>query len=324
VTTKAVGAISSDAAQRAVSSSGGVFSLLAEAILQQGGVVFGAAFAEDYRSVHHIAIESSRELWRLQGSKYLQSSMGRSYCQAKAFLQQGRTVLFTGTPCQISGLYAFLGKRYEQLYTQSVICHGVPSPQIWEAYLQYRQQQAGAPVQSVSFREKTPSWSHYCLKVDFADGQYYRRGVTKDIYMKCFLRDYILRPSCYRCQFKADGDISDLSLADFWGVRHIASEMNDDRGTSLVLIRTEKGQRLFDLCKACLKVCEVDYRKAVFENPAILRPAKMPGKRKRFMAALRERSVPQVLADYSRDTVVTKAVSRLRRCYIKLRRMLSK
>lgn len=317
-------AISNDEAQRMKSSSGGVFSLLAECILEQGGVVFGAAYTEDFKAVRHVAIESRQELWKLQGSKYLQSQIGRTYAQAKGFLRQGRPVLFTGTACQIAGLYAYLGKDDALLYTQSVVCHGVASPLIWEKYADFRENTAGQKLKAVSFREKTPSWKHYSLHLDFADGAKFEERAVNDPYMKCYIRNYTLRPSCYRCRFKSQGDSSDLTLGDFWGIQYVHPEMNDDKGTSLVLVRSEKGKQLLDRIRPQLKLQEVDGRQALMGNPAAVQSVKMPKKRGRFMADLRKESVSKVLAQYGRETVVSKTMSRLRWYRAKLVRKLRK
>lgn len=321
---QAFAAISKNVPQRAVSSSGGVFSLLAEAVLEQGGVVFGAAFAEDFKAVRHIAIESAQELWRLQGSKYLQSSLGTSYCQAKECLRQGRTVLFTGTACQIAGLYSYLGKDYDHLYTQSVVCHGVASPMVWEKYAAFREKEAGRRLKAVSFRVKNPSWKNYSMALDFEGGAQYVSKASEEPYLKCYIRNYMIRPACYDCRFKSDFDRSDLTLGDFWGIQHVLPDMNDEKGTSLVLVRSRKGRQLLDRIAPNLKTVEVDFVRAIQGNPAAVQPVKRPKKRDQFMTQIRKESVQKVLTHYGRDTVLSKAMSRLRWYRTKLIRKLRK
>lgn len=216
-TTKAMAAINQDEEIRLKSSSGGVFTLIAEEIIKQGGAVFGAAFSEDFKSVHHICVDTVEGLDKLRGSKYVQSRIGDTYKQAKAFLEEGKKVLFTGTPCQISGLYAYLAKPYENLYTQDLICHGTPSPMVWKKYVEYREQKAASKTQRMFFRHKQYGWKTYAVLFEFANNTAYGKTLHEDAFMKVFLSNICLRPSCYACSFKTLHRESDLTLADFWG-----------------------------------------------------------------------------------------------------------
>lgn len=319
---RAFGAVNRREEQRLDSSSGGVFSLLAEYILDQGGVVFGAAFSDDFKSVNHIAVQSGDDLDKLRGSKYLQSQIGNAYAETAAFLKQGRCVLFTGTPCQIGGLRAFLGRDYDQLYTQSIACHGVCSPMVWKQYAIFREKSAGAPLSGVSFRKKTPSWKCYSLEMTFENGTKYVRRATEDEYLRCFLRDLTLRPSCFQCQFKGEQDKSDITLADFWGIGQVLPKLDDGKGTSLVLTRTEKGQYLLNACKVGMKVEAADYIEAIRENSAMVQSAKMPKKRSRFMEEIENQPVEIVLHRYGRKTGVDEATTRLRWYCTKIKRVL--
>lgn len=318
---QAYGAVSKKESQRMASSSGGIFSLLAENILDRGGVVFGAAFSDDFKSVNHMAVENREELVKLRGSKYLQSRIGNAYVQAKQYLDQGRAVLFTGTPCQIGGLRAFLGRDYDQLHTQSVVCHGVPSPKVWENYVVFQEQKAGALLSGISFRVKKPDWQNYSLEFAFGYQKSYSCRASEDMFMRCFLKDLMLRPSCYACQFKGIQDPSDLSLADFWGIQHVLPELNDGKGTSLVLVRTEKGRKLLESIAADMKLRPVDYTQAVAGNAAAVYSVKKPQLRSRFMKDIQNKPVHEVLIRYSRDTVVRKTASRLRWYRVKLQRI---
>lgn len=321
---QAFAAISKDDSQRLQSSSGGVFSLLAVYVLEQGGVVFGAAFTEDFKGVHHIAIESQKELWRLRSSKYLQSSIGQTYSRVKEFLRQGRMVLFTGTACQIGGLYSYLGKDHDLLYTQSVICHGVASPLVWKKYADFRENTAGQKLKALSFRIKDPSWKHYSLGMDFENGTQYKVRASEDPYLQCYIKNYTLRPSCFDCRFKSNADPSDLTLGDFWGIQDVLPAMHDDQGTSLVLVRSEKGRQLLNRIEPNLNLLETDYSKAIAGNPAALRSVKKPIKRDKFMADLRKEKVENLLTHYGRETVVSKTMSRLKWYRAKLMRKLRK
>ena len=238
-------ALCNDDQLREASSSGGVFSLLADAVLEDGGVVYGAAFTETF-SVSHIRVCSKDSLEPLRGSKYLQSRLETTFVDVKTDLEAGRKALFTGTACQISGLKRFLGGNNDNLLCVDVLCHGVPSPEVWNAYLREREVEAGSATKTVSFRSKTFGWKRFALRVEFQNGALYEVPFQSDPYMQLFLRNVILRPSCHDCLFKAAERDSDLTIGDAWGVEHIAPDMDDDRGTSVILVQTECGAQMIE------------------------------------------------------------------------------
>lgn len=270
---------------RHASSSGGVFTLLAEAVIADGGVVFGAEFAENLSVVHGF-VESAEDLAKFRGSKYVQSRIGETYVQAKAFLEQGKPVLFTGTPCQIEGLKTYLGRDYDKLYCQDIICHGVPSPKVWKTYLTFMEKKHDTVVQTAFFREKRLGWKNFSMKLELADKQIYSSPLDRDVFMQAFLRDLCLRPSCYACAFKKLHRTSDITLADFWGVENVCSELDDDRGTSLVLVHSEKGRKLFERIALYMEMQAVDLDKALEQNPAMTRSAKQNPRRGKFLSGL--------------------------------------
>ena len=230
---------------REKSSSGGIFSLLAQEILNRGGTVAGAAFDADF-SVRHILVETDAELDRLRGSKYVQSRMEDTYVQIRDLLKQGRPVLFTGVACQIAGLKAFLCREYENLYTVDVLCHGVPSPKVWAHYRREQAQIHGTTLEEVSFRDKRKGWRHYSMALNFAEGVEYCRPGAEDTYLRVFLRDLCLRPSCHSCRFKDFPRLSDLTIGDAWGIERHMPDLDDDHGTSVVLVNSEKGMGLWN------------------------------------------------------------------------------
>ncbi len=258
--------------ERLNSSSGGLFILLAKAILNMNGVVFGASFDKDF-CVFHSYVEDENEIIRLQGSKYVQSTIGDTYKKVKEFLEKDIYVLFTGTSCQIEGLKSFLIKDYDKLYTQDLICHGVPSPKVWQKYLDYQKKiYKNNDIKNISFRNKAHSWSLFSTRIDF-NGKVYSKTHDKDLFMQAFLSNTCLRESCYNCHFKNDYRNSDITLADFWGVSKVHPNMNDEKGTSLVIINSRKGQELFDLIKTECKY-EVSYEDIIYlYNPAYIRSA---------------------------------------------------
>lgn len=233
---------------RADSSSGGLFSLLAAEILEDDGVVYGAAFDTDY-SVHHFRIDHIDQIYTIQRSKYLQSRIEETYAKAKKDLKDGRRVLFSGTACQIEGLKKYLGREYDRLLTVDVLCHGTPSPMIWKLYLRSLNENYPNGIKDINFRNKEFGWKNYSFKISYDTGDYYASSHYKDVYMNLFLSDVILRPSCYSCQFKDINRASDITLGDAWGIKKIMPEMDDDRGTSLLMVHTEKGEEYVEKLK---------------------------------------------------------------------------
>ncbi len=294
---------------RLQSSSGGIFTLLAEWILNQGGVVFGAAMDKN-QICRHICVHSEEELALLRGSKYVQSTIGSTYKDAERCLNQGIPVLFTGTPCQIAGLYAYLRKEFENLYTQDIICHGVPSPMVWEKYVDYREKAASSKTNRMFFRNKKYGWKTYCVKFEFSNFTQYEKSLHEDLYMKAFLKNLCLRPSCYNCKAKGVSRTSDITLADFWGVWNVLPEMYDDKGTSLVLINSAKGEKLFNSIKHFTKYNEVNFAKAIEYNSAYSISVKCPKKRNKFMADVLETGFNKI-SKYVNDSIIKRVVNKL-------------
>lgn len=285
---------------RRKSSSGGVFTLLAEYILENDGVVFGAGFDEGCKKLKHIAVTTPEQLDKLQGSKYLQSDIGISYSLAKEYLEAGKKVLFTGTPCQINGLVKFLGKKYDNLFLQDLICHGVPSPLFWEMYLNEQEKKESTTVKKVDFRDKISGWNRYSVTFEFFSGVKSSKKFSNDRFMRIFLRNYCLRPSCYNCSFKGVNRASDITLGDFWGVEEVLPSLNDDKGISLVLVNSEKGQRLFDeIIEKCF-VEQVDMETAILHNSAAKESMKMNRQRKTFFQDLGNMDFSKVLKKYGK------------------------
>lgn len=294
---KAYAAANKDDAARLAGSSGGIFTILAENILDKGGVVFGAAFDEDL-SVKHVFISDKKDIFRLNGSKYVQSRIGEAYRQARDFLNEGKMVLFSGTPCQISGLKAYLDKEYENLFCVDLVCHGVPSPKVWRKYVGYREEKAGAPVTEISFRNKAGGWKKYLVSFKFKNSEEYRAIYDEDLFMQTFLNNICLRTSCYNCCFKSLDRDSDITLADFWGIETLLPGMDDDKGTSLVLINSKAGSKMLEDIKDMILYEEVDISKAISYNPAAVESVKRHKKRKKFFRQLDKRPFDQLVEKY--------------------------
>lgn len=302
---------------RAESSSGGIFSLLAEWILAQGGVVFGAAFAEDF-SVHHIKIESKQELSKLRGSKYVQSRIDNTYQEAKAALAQGKLVLFSGVGCQTAGLKAFLRKEYENLFTVDVLCHGVPSPKVWNTYLNHQRKVFKGEIDKISFRNKDTGWHTYSSEQFFLNGKIYSKHHSEDAFMRLFLSEICLRPSCHSCAFREGHSGADVTLGDAWGIEKWQPEMDDDKGTSVVFVNSAKGQIVWDAIRSQVIAKPADMQTVVKHNQVYFKSVRPHPNRKRFFNALREGMPMEQLVSLTEKPLWRKALSGGKRCIKKI------
>lgn len=304
---------------RGSSSSGGVFTLVAQKTLDDGGVVFGAALTDDLRVVHEY-VETTEGLTRLRGSKYVQSAMGRSYWTVKALLGEGRPVLFSGTPCQVSGLKSYLGGSLSNLLCIDFVCHGVPSPRVWSLYVQFQEKQHGSRIHEVSFRNKAEGWRRYSIRLKFDDGTEYRGMPTLDPYMRAYLGDICLRPSCYACKFKGLSRDSDITLADFWGIERVLPGMDDDRGTSLVLVNSEAGQDVLNAVADGMDCVRVELDSAIKHNPAAVSSAVRHPEHDSFYRNLNRLAFDQLVGKYCSVPIVKRARKVLGRVWRLLRR----
>lgn len=282
---KAYACINKDDIVRENSSSGGIFSLIAEYVIEKCGIVFGAGYDEEL-NVCHQKIVDKKELHKLRGSKYVQSDIGNTYKQVKELLEENKLVLFTGTPCQISGLKNFLQKEYDNLILQDIICHGVPSVLVWNKYLDYQKEKNGSNIRNNTgpdFRNKVVGWKNFSMYISFENGSDYYKEFTEDLYLKSFINNICLRPSCYDCHSKSVERESDITLADFWGVWDVLPEMYDDKGTSLVLVNSKKGKEIFENISELMKYKEVDFDKATSYNSAAFKSVAKNKSRDKFM-----------------------------------------
>ena len=267
---------------RGKSSSGGVFTALADDILCRGGGVFGASFDERV-TVKHIMVTDDESLEKLRGSKYSQSDIGNAFSMAKGLLDDGREVLFSGTPCQIAGLYAFLKRDYDNLYTQDIVCFGVPSPVVLERYIKYKEKKHRSSIKSISFRDKRNGWKNYQVCCSFENGDVDQIDHEKDSFMQAFLKCVALRESCYDCKYKGVNHQADITLGDLWGAEDILPSFNDDKGISLVFVNTAKGKRLLERVKDIVNCIAVDRECAIGHNLLYQYSAKRQGSRESFL-----------------------------------------
>ena len=300
---------------RLQSSSGGVFSVIAGKF----DIVYGVAMTEDFYECEFIRVEG--DIAPLRGSKYFQAKVGETFKSVKRDLQEGKRVLFSGTGCQINGLYMFLGQEYDNLFLLDIICHGVPSPKLWREYLKYQESKVGR-INSINFRDKSEGWSDFGMKENDTF-----ISMHQDSFLQMFLRDYCLRPSCYNCHAKTYRK-ADITIADFWGIQKIEPELYDDKGTSLVIIRTEKGKALFETIKPALKCKEVKYRDGVKNNTSEYSSVNKPLQRDQFFKDLSIMPFDEMERKYAgpitvtfRDKIIQKADRVIKRIFSALRHL---
>lgn len=264
------------------SSSGGVFYELAKHIIASGGYVAGAII-NDECEVAHTVIEAIPDLSKMMGSKYVQSKIGNTYVIIERLLKDGKPCLFSGTPCQISGLKYFLKKDYPNLITVDCVCHGVPSPGIWKKYLSDAifQQNDGIDKDglTIKFRDKTAyCWSSYGMTIKDKSKQYLSQHSSHNPYIRSFITNNCLRPSCYQCIYK--NNTSDITLGDFWGIDQVIPNMYDENGVSLVMFHTQKGIDLMPFSEFTIQ--KADYSDVIKYNSAIIHSSPKPITRDRF------------------------------------------
>ena len=285
-TIKAYAAFSKNEERRRDSSSGAIFYELSKSVLDKGGVVFGAAFDNEW-NVKHIACESILDLHKLQKSKYVQSDTRGIFKQVKTELESQRPVLFVGTPCQCNALHLYLGKKYENLLLVDFICHGVPSPMVWQKYLAAYGKEK---IVSINFRDKSDGWKNYNFFVETKE-EAFKHNFWSNPYMRLFLSDYILRPSCYQCKSKFPHKSADITMGDLWGAENIVNELDDDKGLSLIVINTQKGKSAINqLDNIASKT--VDISDAFRHNPSAVSSADIPNKREKLLSELKQDNNP--------------------------------
>lgn len=269
------------------SSSGGLFIALAEQTIADKGVVFGVTFDRQWEA-HHIAATTKNELQAMMGSKYLQSRTEETFIEAEKYLKAGQRVMFTGTPCQIAGLKKFLRQDYPNLLTVELVCHGVPSPGIWRKWLnEYMSNHSSSEITGISFREKQRSgydWIRYGFvmwqKSGDTDTVLYSHEAGYTPFMRGFLGDIYLRPSCYACHIKCGSSGADISIADYNGIKKIHPEWFDDKGVGLAFIHSGKG--LDALAATGIKATETTLEDATAENKSYWQPTALPQYRQKF------------------------------------------
>ena len=322
IKTEAFACINDDEKVRFESSSGGIFSSLAEKVLKADGVVFGVKLDENQKAVFGFT-ETEEGLADFRGSKYVQAETGYAFVSCRKFLEEGRKVLFSGTPCQIAGLKSFLNRNYDNLLCVDIICHGVPSPELWQKYVEFREKKASSKTVKTAFRQKKYGWKLYSLSFTFQNNSEYSATLQKDPYLRLFLKDLCLRESCYNCTFKGLSRPSDLTIADFWGIQNEMPEMDDDKGTSLVFIHSRKGKEIFSQLTNC-RTQKIDCNQGVKYNPSMIKSVSRPEKRDSFFKDLDSLDFEKLLKKYNHIPLIKRVKTFGGKCLRKIKSLVQK
>lgn len=253
------------------STSGGAFSALADVMYKQGGYVGGAIYNEDF-SVRNYISNNPEDLLKLRSSKYLQSKAEGLYVEIRTLLRKGEKVLVCGTPCQMAALRSFLQKDYDNLIIVDFVCRGVNSPKVYRKYLDSLERKFGGKIVYVKAKNKELGWRNLTRKVVFDNGAVYYGVRMDDDFRRGYHTNVYCRPSCYTCQYKGFPRISDITIADYWGIEKIEPNLDNNIGTSMILLNSRKGEAYFDLVKDNLEYCETSFHSILTGNPALLKP----------------------------------------------------
>lgn len=261
------------------STSGGVFRVLAEYFIEQGGYVFGCSWNVNLEA-EHICVSEKKYLYKLSGSKYVQSNTLHSFGKVKDLLLLGKKVLFSGTSCQIAGLKAYLQKEYSNLFTVDVICHGVPSPLLFKRYLKWQEELIGSEILSIDFRNYDKSyWGQTYKSRIITNKKVVYRNSNFDPYYNAFLNSSTSRECCYSCIYANKNKSSDITLGDFWGVSNFHSNIFNKHGVSCVIVNTENGHDLMDNIKNHIDFIESDYDNVSLKNYNLVKASNRPNDR---------------------------------------------
>lgn len=294
---KAYMAINRDETVLDKSASGGVFSAIVESYCKDNFVVFGVEFDEKLHAIHSYS-ETIEGTDKYRKSKYIQSNINDSYKKVERFLREGKSVLFTGTPCQIAGLRLFLRKDYDNLFCADLVCHGVPSQKVFNDYKDYLQKKYEGEICSFTFRHKTHTnskdWNSRNIKAVINDKTIVMNS-QEDVYLKGYHSGLFYRPACYECKYANPNRVSDVTMADFWGVEKLYPNENVHKGVSVLLANTAKGQLLVQKMHKQMKLDKVDINYVIESNAQLNRPAKMHPKRDKFYQLLKTKPFDEAI-----------------------------
>ena len=287
------------------SSSGGVFAALSEVIINKNGIIYGCAY-DEYFLPKHINITDIKDLYKIQGSKYVQSSIGLIYRDIKKNLDNDRWILFTGTPCQVAGLKSFLGKDYDKLICTDVICHGVPSYEFFKDYIKFLEDKYKGKIYKINFRDKYKGWGLLC-KIEFIkNGKKLKKYIIldKSYYYRYFLEGHIHRESCYQCKYACSFREGDFTMGDYWGVQKFHNEINTSLGASVLMVNTQKGLELLKELDEYLVLIKSDLKYAKIENHQLIHPTPYSDKRDEIFKTWKDNGSSYIAHKYYRENFI--------------------
>jgi len=313
---KVYAALIKDDSERAKSTSGGIFACLAKNVLNRKGVVFGVIL-DDSMVVKHIEVNDEKGIDKIRGSKYVQSRLGNTYRQVKIRLDEKRTVLFSGTPCQVAGLKNYLGREYDNLLTVDILCHGVPSPGMFQKYICAEEERANSKMVDMGFRTKTIGWKKIFSSRTFVHG---RKADWSDTFVPGFLTDLFLRESCYQCAYANCQRVGDITLGDYWGYREAAPDYieDDDKGISQVIINTAKGADEFKHIKKYVAFSKRNLEEAISCSITLSRPNAKPSEYDDFWKVAESATWKELCEKYIPQQDTSDWMSREQRDYFEI------
>ena len=287
---------------RMKSASGGAFSAISDYVLENGGVVYGASYNDKFKVEHKKAI-NKEERNKFMGAKYVQSNLNNIFKDVKEELEDNKLVLFTGTPCEVAGLNNYLKKDYDNLINCDIVCHGTPSPKIFEEYIKYIENKYNK-IRSISFRDKESGWKNQKWKIELEDKKVLLDSADVKIYKRIFNKHYAQRPSCHHCKFASLKRPSDITLGDFWGIEKAIPDFSDEKGVSLLLVNTSKGKEILNLIKDKLDLRESNCESCM--QPQLDHPTKAADNRKEFWQDYLKNGFEYVVEKYCRYSKLDK------------------
>lgn len=306
----------SDDKVRRESTSGGAFTAIAEFVIKKNGVVFGVQFDKNFKVVHGKA-ETIEELGKFRNSKYVQSEVGNAFLEIKENLENGRIVCFSGTSCQVEGLKKFLGKNYENLILVDVVCRAVPSPLIWQKYLNIKKKE-NESIKNIRFRDKFYGYKYSNFSIfDKNEKVVYHSGVESDAYLRAFFSNICDRPSCYECKFKKLERESDITIWDCFNVEKYNAKMDDDKGTTRVLTNSEKGKKIIEELEKSNTIIEINVKDATDGFLAMFQSVKENPRRKEFFEDAQKLEDAELFEKYFSNTMKVKIEKYARKILVK-------
>lgn len=293
------------------STAGGAFTGIASYVIEKGGIVFGVEMTEDYK-VRHTSVETIEELVKFRNSKYVQSRIDTVFQQVKSELKEGRMVCFSGTPCQVEGLRHFLGKDYENLILVDVVCRAVPSPGVWEKYIQYEVEQRGE-MSSVRFRDKTLGYQYSTMELKSKDGKTYRGGIESQPWLRMFFSGMIIRPSCTDCKFRSRYRNSDFTIWDCFPSYKFDRSFDERKGTTRVLVHSEKGKTIINAIGNNYMMAEINVNSAVTSVAEMVKSPEYSEKRNEFFEFYNAKPIDKALNKYFPFTIKIRTKCLIRR-----------